>query len=256
MIKLNPNQRLLIESWINHYRVVGPGLIWLKPWQKALATLNIGPQGRSLRYEAVRTAEGIPIDIDLKILYRIDPDLFQNQLLPKVEWLNSGGWPNILEWRTESVLRQLVVSYGWRDLSHQPVRKRLERHLTQTLASVVKNIGLNVMTICLVKTELPIRLQKTMVQAEMDGIEARGRTAVLREYLDIFSQDLPQTMQQIVQWELLNMLHKKGDPHLLLTSSSLSLDNFSTEKGEPRPSLQLGLPWPHEGKNGKSEKSK
>jgi hypothetical protein len=98
----------------------------------------------------------------------------------------------------------------------------LERQLTQTLADYLKVIGLNITSVCLIKTELPDNLQRTIVQAERDGLEPRGRASVLKEYFDIFGNNLAQAMPYIVQWELLNALHKNGQPQVLLTSSALS----------------------------------
>jgi len=60
---LNPNERLLVETPINHYRVVGPGQVLLVPLQKALARLYVGPMGHSFHYSEVRTAEDVSLNI-------------------------------------------------------------------------------------------------------------------------------------------------------------------------------------------------
>lgn len=255
LLKLNPNERIVVESGINHYRLAGPGLVWLKPWQRVVTRLNTGPQSRALRYQAVRTAEEIPVDITVQLLYRVDPALCDNRdLLPKLGFLNDGGWRNLLEWRTEAILRQLVAAHNWKELNRQPVRQRLERYLCGTLGSILTGLGLNIVAVCLVKIELPISLQKTAVQAANDNIEAEGRARVLKTYIDIFNPELSQTMAQIVQWELLNMLHKKGNPQLLLAARGLSLDGHPQDnKSMP---LQLSLPLMQKGQNGKSVKPK
>ncbi len=241
-IKLNPNERLLIESRVNQYKVVGPGWVWLTPRQHPLTTLYIGPSSQAFQFDEVRTVEEVPLKITVQVLYRIDPHLFTNDLLSKIPGLNDGGWSGILHWQTEYVLRLLVADYAWRDLGRQQVQERLERQLTQTLADRLKTIGLDIGSVCLVKTELPLNLQKTLIQAERDQIEAQGRAAVLKEYFDIFGDSLPRAMPYIIQWELLNTIHKNDHPQLLLTAAGLSLEPPLPEAGLPDAVYQMELP--------------
>jgi hypothetical protein len=247
MTKLLPDERLLIESGTNNYQLLGPGRVWIKPWQRVLVKLYVGPQGQSLSFNEVRTVENIPVNISMQLLYRVDPALFTGDLLPKLPGLNEGGWQEVLRWRTEHVLRQMLANYAWRELGHQTMQPRLERQLTQTLADYLKRIGLNIASACLVKIELPIALQKTIIQAERDGIEPRGRASVLKEYFDIFGHDLAQAMPYIVQWEVLNTLQKSDKAHLLLTSSVSIPDEPSPRHQPPQPVFQMQLPLPREG---------
>lgn len=240
MHKLNPNERLLIESGINHYKIVGPGLIWLAPWQKALTKLYIGPQDQSLQFDEVRTVQNIPVTVTARVLYQIDPALFRKELLPQIPWLNEGKWQNILTWRTEYVLRQLLADYTWHELGKEAVQQRLERQLTQTVADYLQVVGLNLRSISLVNVELPAELQHTILRAERDSIEPRGRALVLKEYFDIFGHDLAQAMPYIVQWELLNSVRKNDKTQILLTNSALSLDGKSPGT---HPYLQMLLPF-------------
>lgn len=53
MLKLRPNERLLVEYGVNQYHLVGPGLVWPRPWHKVLTKLNIGPQAESLQINEV-----------------------------------------------------------------------------------------------------------------------------------------------------------------------------------------------------------
>lgn len=182
MIKLNPNERLLIESGMNHYRLIGPGRIWLKPWQKSVTRVNVGPQGQSLQLTEVRTVENIPVDVTIQVIYQIDPLLFSNDLLTKVSGLSEGGWQQTLRWRTEQVVRQMLANYSWRDLGKPTIQKQLERRLRQILADYLKIVGLNVKSACLIKTELPDNLQRTIIQTERDSIEPSGRASVLVQF--------------------------------------------------------------------------
>lgn len=246
MTTLNPNERWVIESGINHYQVIGPGWVWIKPWQRVITKLEVEPQGQALQFNEVRTAENVPLNVALQVLYQVDPDLFTADLLPKLPKLNEAGWQYVLKWRAEHTLRSLLVGYAWQELGKVETQHKLERRLTQTLADALKVIGLKIIAVYLVKIELPADLQQTLIQVEQDGLEPRGRAAVLKEYFDLFGHNLPQAMPYIVQWELLNMLRKNGNPNLILTASGLSLDQDHTP--EPVPSVfQMQLPLPTRG---------
>lgn len=242
MIKLNPNERLLIESGVNRYKLVGPGLIWLKPWQKGLTTFSVAPQVQTLRFEAIHTLEEIPIDVKIQMLYRVDPNLFDDDLLSVIPGLNAGGWQSTLQWQTETTLRRLLAAYNWQKLRSQIIQRRLERHLTKTVADQLNSVGLNLISVHLIKIELPFKLQQVVVQTERDGIEARGRAFVLKEYRDIFGPNLPQAMPHIMQWELLNMLRNNDQSQLLLATSNLSASPSTLEEGITHPMFQLNLP--------------
>jgi regulator of protease activity HflC (stomatin/prohibitin superfamily) len=246
MIRLNPNERLLIVNGANHYRLVGPGWVWLKPWQQALVKLDLGPQSQSLDIEEVRTLEHVPVDVTAQILYQIDPVLCSEELLPKLPQLSSGGWQGILRWRLEHILRQMLADYAWRDVGKSAIRQRLERQLTQTMAEYLKPLGLRISAVCLVKIGLPGQLQQTIIRAERDSIEPRGRAAVLKGYFDIFGPDIARAMPYIVQWELVNTLHKNGKAQFLFSDSALFPNGQPAGPGAKQPVYQMSLPMQQE----------
>jgi hypothetical protein len=237
MIKLGPDERLLVEHRLNQYKLIGPGRIWLWPWQRPLVKLYTGPQGEMMQVNQVRTAENVPVNVSLQLIYQVDPTLFTPELLPKLIGLQAGGWPAILRWRTEHILRQLLAGCAWRDLNQEASQERLERRLTQTLAERVKIIGLNIYAVCLIQTELPAELQQTIIQTERDRLEPRGRALVLKEYLELFGH---QAMSHIVQWELLNVLRRNGQPNIILTTNGLLLDRVGAGH---EPIFQMELPF-------------
>ncbi len=233
-LKLDPNQRALIESPINRYKIAGPGRVWLKPRQRLVATLYVGPKGQQLHYENVRTAENIPLKITVQMLYQANLNQFTKDLLPKLQVLAGGGWENILHWQTEYVLRKLITNYTWQDLGYKEVQERIERQLAQTLADRVKMVGLKINGACLVRAELPDNLQNTLVKAQENQIETRGRANILKDYFEIFGDNLAQAMPQIIQWELLNTL-QKTNPQVLLSAAGLTADR-------PLPTPALAVP--------------
>jgi hypothetical protein len=241
MPKLNPDERLLIESGVNQYRVVGPGLIWLKPWEKMWVKFYIGSQTMTLQFEEVRSQENMPLKIKAELLYQTDPALFTPELLPKIPWLHQGIWQNILRWRTEHLLRQMLTGVTWPELGRPEVQTRLERRLAQTVSANLRVVGLKVVAIYLVRIELPGELQRTLVQAEQDNLAARGRALVLKGYFNIFGQDLARAMPFIVQWELLNSLNKQENAQWVLANSALALNGSAPNTAHP--AYQLALPF-------------
>ncbi len=243
--RLNPNQRLVVESPVNRFKLMGPGRVVLNFRQRILARVYIGPKAQSIHIKAVRTAEGILMDATVQVIYRVDPALLSPELLPRVAGLNEKGWHGALHWQAEYVLRMLMIQYSWRDLPHEDIQKRLERQFTQTLADRLKRLGLNVLGVCLVKTELPIGLQKSLVQAERDKIEAQSRAGILQNYFEIFGNTLSNAMPYIIQWELMNTVHKNGDPKILFTAAGLTPEKsilpLNDTTRSPAFSMQLPL---------------
>ena len=239
--KANPNERLLIESPVNQYKLAGPGRVWLSPRQRVLARIYVGPKGQTFKFENVRTAEEVAVDIQVQVIYKADPELFSQDLLSRIPPLNEGGWQGALNWQAEYVLRMLVAHQPWRELGKEQAKTRLERQFTQTLADRLKMIGLNVFAVYMIKVELPLNLQKTLVQAERDTIEAQGRAEVLKQYFEIFGDNLAQAMPYIIQWEMMNTIHKKGNPAVLLTSDNI-FPKLPWPVNDTPPLYQLQLP--------------
>lgn len=175
MIKLSPTERLLVESLFSHSYVTGPGIIWLKPWERGRLKFDIGPQEQCLTVELVRTVENVPVDITAELLYQVDLTCLTPELLPRLPGLYHQGWQKMLRWRTEYSLRQLVASHSWKMLGQEPVRACLEKQLTQRLASSLALTGLQVTAACLVKVELPDNLQYAIIQAEKAAFAAPSR---------------------------------------------------------------------------------
>jgi hypothetical protein len=244
MHNLNPDERLLIVSGDHHYELLGPDLVVVLPWQKALTKLYLGPQGQSYKFGEVRTVENVPVDLTAEVTYQIDPNLFNDDLWPKIPGLNQEeGWKKILKQRVEHILRQMLSCYNWPKLNQPETQSRLERQLRQTLANCLKGIGLKIISVCLVKVELPGTLQNTILRAERDAIEPQGRLLVLKQYLDLFGPDMAKAMPYIVQWELLNVMHKKDGQQFVFTDSALTLNQKPRgSNGKAEPFFQMQLP--------------
>lgn len=247
--KLNPYERLLVVSPVNRYRILGPGRIYLTPRQRPLVKMYVGPQARTLTLEQVRTAENIPLRITLKLVYCVEPDLFTTDLLPKIPGLNEAGWSSSLDWHAEYVIRQLVAHRPWQEINRDEVQNRMERQFVQTLGDRLKGMGLQIMVGNVIRSELPESLQRTLIQGEEDRAEASSRAKVLQSYFEVFGPNLPQAMPYIVQWEMLNTIHK-NNPQILLTPNGLLTELIHPNSGTLGSEFQLQLPiWERDRSN-------
>jgi hypothetical protein len=187
----------------------------------------------------IRTAGDIPVDITTQVIYQIEPALLTDNLLPNLPGLYEKGWQEILKFRVEYYLRQLIAACPWKILSQEQVQAKLERRLTQTLDDALKKIGLKVMQVFLLKVTLPDDLQDAIVEVEKNSFEPRSRALILKEYAEIFGGDLARAMPYIIQWEMVNLLRKHSNPQVLLTNSGL---NLGGQPGSHEPSTILQLP--------------
>ncbi len=222
MIKLSSNERLLIESGINRYRVIGPGVVALMPWQRKRARFNVGPSVASVFCQKALTLEGVPVNVSAKVIYRIVPEFFSDTLLPRVPKLSEGGWQSVVEWRSKALLRRSLANCDWRDLKNTKIQEELEQRLNDILTKRLKGLGLEILAITILKMELDSDLQKTVTQAEQNVVEAGGRARVLKTYFEIFGDDLERAMPLIKEWELLGLLHKNKNLQSLLMTEGLS----------------------------------
>lgn len=90
MFRLNQDYRILVEVGVNRYKLFGPGLVWLMPWQKILAEIHIAPQVQLLQVNEVQTTELVPVNVSLQVLYRITPENFSDDL--------ARAMPYIVQW--------------------------------------------------------------------------------------------------------------------------------------------------------------
>jgi regulator of protease activity HflC (stomatin/prohibitin superfamily) len=240
LIKVRPNDRLLVEQGARH-KVAGPGWVWVFPWQRVITTFSIDARSETFEFREVRTKEHLPVNLMVRVSYQVEPALFTPQLLPKIPALSSQGWSSTVQWQTEHLLRQALADFSWADLGRFGPQEQLEHQLAQTMSNRLAAMALKVFGFHLIKTELPGKLQQTLVQAEQDTIEAGGRAKVLKDYFSTFGGQLNEAMPHILQWEAMNLLHKNGKSHLLLTNPSASPATLAgLDTGHPN--LQVKLP--------------
>ena len=231
-IRVGPNERLLVNDRADNYKIFEPGWAWLKLGQYPVTTVSVAPQAQTVTFVEVQTVENIPLDVSLQMVYHIDPARLTPALYPNLVGLNEKGWQMAIQSHTEYVLRQLLGDYSWQNLDRKVIRQRVERLLLRTLATRLEKLAVNILSLGLMKITPPPTLQRTLVRAEQDRVEAQGRISVLNDYFEIFGGDLPQAMPYVIQWEFLNMLHKQENPNVVLAAANL-FQPGSTVNSEP-----------------------
>ena len=195
-------ERLLIKSGSQRYKVMGPGQVLMYPWRKALTTFDVGPQSQPFQFKSMRAQGDIPLSVTLRVSYRVNPSLFNDDLLPRIPALSEGGWQEMLQWQVEAVLQRSLPGFSWRDLGQEETQTQFERRFSQALAERLKGAGLEIMDVALVKAELPEAVQRDILRAERGRISARRRAETLREYVDVFDEnELTKIMPYIAQME-------------------------------------------------------
>lgn len=256
MTKLNPNERLLVETWVNHYRVLGPGVVVLMPWQRARARLYIGPSVATIPCQDVPINGDIPVKVTVKIFYQVNPELFSSEILSRVPQLSGGGWSDIIYWRTEALVRRTLANRDWQNLKTEEAQEGLERVIKEKLTERVQKLGLAINGVSLAKIELNSELMQTITQAEQNLVEAAGRARVLKTYLDIFGQDLPVVMPYIKDWDLLGLLHKNKNLQPMLMTTGFSGSPGESNRAQAQPAVHLAYDGAGQPEEGDGERNK
>ena len=217
-IKLAPDERVLIESPVNRYAILGPGRVWIKPRQRIIAHFQVGLRSELITIEEVRTVEHMPLLFKIQLLYRPDPDMFTDELLVKLPSLHKGGWSLALRWHTEYITRLLVAPLSWEVISQEQRQKRLERQLELALSDRLSRVGLRIVSLAVINIRLPGKLQQALVDVE-------SRAKMLDRYRAIFGDNLIRAMPYIIQWELLSTLQKNRS-HILLNTTGQSHEEW------------------------------
>ena len=122
-----------------------------------------------------------------------------------------------IQW-TKAIVRKLLSGYSWRNLNHQSVQERLERHLHEVLSDRVSGIGLQIFECCVTSIQLPDRL-----------LETCRRKEELKEYADVLGTELVQLMPDLIQLQLINTMDKHGGTPIFLTNPNFSHTSASSE---------------------------
>lgn len=147
--------------------------------------------------ETLPTADGIPLRITWSGLYYRDPSLITDQASQRLRSLVNAE--RKVQRLINITLGRLVGAYSMTELFKPPIRDRIERQLTETVANNLKPSGLVLHSISLEKIELPPEVASALNQAK--AIEALD--AALRQS-DIATREIVAgvyRLDELLAWE-------------------------------------------------------
>jgi hypothetical protein len=123
-------------------RVCGPGLFWIIPILESVGQpVKSGIRFTSLSVPGALSSDSIPIDIDLKIFFRFDPEQTQHRIAAQLVRVPPHVLTDIAKDYADSFLRQVVANFTAEDICNGTAIARIQRLLIRTLADRLEFLG-------------------------------------------------------------------------------------------------------------------
>lgn len=123
-------------------RVCGPGLFWIIPILESVGEpVKSGIHFTSLKVSGALSSDSIPIDIDLQILFRFDPERTQRQIAAQLVRVPERILTEIVTGYAEGFLRRVVANFTAEEICNGKAIARIERHLVRVLADQLEFLG-------------------------------------------------------------------------------------------------------------------
>ena len=123
-------------------RVCGPGFFWVIPILESVGQpVKSGFRFTSLNVPGALSSDSIPIDIDLKIFFRFDPERTKRQIAAQLVRVPERVLTDIAKDYADSFLRQVVANFTAEDICNGKAIARIQRHLSRILADKLGFLG-------------------------------------------------------------------------------------------------------------------
>lgn len=123
-------------------RVCGPGLFWVIPILESVGQpVKIGFRFTDLNVPGALSSDSIPVDIDLKIFFRFDPERTERRIAAQLVRVPDHVLTDIAEDYADSFLRRVVASFTAEDICGGKVVSRIKRQLSHILADRLEFLG-------------------------------------------------------------------------------------------------------------------
>ncbi len=190
-------------------RVGGPGFFWVIPILENVGQpVKSGFRFTSLKVSGALSKDSIPIDVDLELFFRFDPERTQRRIAAQLVRVPEDVLTDIAKGYADSFLRQVVANFAAEDICSGKVVSRIKSHLSHILADKLEFLGyvIDLGSSVLTKgiTASP-EFQQTMLDAKRYEVTLR----VLNAYQ---AADVDQALRA----ELVKCL-AKGDGSMLLS---------------------------------------
>jgi regulator of protease activity HflC (stomatin/prohibitin superfamily) len=125
-----------------YHRVCGPGFFWVIPvLERVGEPVKSGIRFTSLSVPGALSKDSIPIDINLKIFFRFDPEQTQRKIAAQLVRVLPHVLTDIAKDYADSFLRQVVANFSAQDICSGKVVTRVQKLLTRTLAEKLAFLG-------------------------------------------------------------------------------------------------------------------
>jgi regulator of protease activity HflC (stomatin/prohibitin superfamily) len=123
-------------------RVCGPGFFWVIPILESVGPpVKSGFRFTSLKVPGALSKDSIPIDIDLEVFFRFDPERTQRRIAAQLVRAPERVLTDIAEDYADSFLRQVVANFAAEDICSGKVVSRIKSHLSHILADRLDFLG-------------------------------------------------------------------------------------------------------------------
>ncbi|MBK8128918.1 MAG: SPFH domain-containing protein [bacterium] len=137
------NHVLPVLRFDQFQKLAGPGYFWINPWtQETLPPVSLGIRIGQYTFTDVVSADNIPHDINLTILYKLEPALVRLEALAQLVRLSDREVQKIVKDYASQGLRRLAALYMAESLTGRRETTAVERDLTNLLRSQLRPLGL------------------------------------------------------------------------------------------------------------------
>jgi hypothetical protein len=125
-----------------YHKVCGPGLFWVIPILESVGQpVKSGIRFTNLNVAGALSSDSIPIDIELAISFRFDPERTKRQIAAQLVRAPEHALADIAEDYADSFLRRIVAEFTAEEICSGKVVARIQKLLVRTLAEKLEFLG-------------------------------------------------------------------------------------------------------------------
>ena len=123
-------------------RVRGPGFFWVIPILESVGQpVKSGFRFTGLNVPGALSSDSIPIDIDLAIYFRFDPERTRRRIAAQLVRMPEYVLTDIAKDYADSFLRKVVANFTAEEICSGKAAARIQRHLSRILADKLRFLG-------------------------------------------------------------------------------------------------------------------
>jgi len=222
-----PENHIGVIYWMERFsRFVTPQQ-WalVRPFRSVFKEICLDPRTAQIKLENVFTSDQIPLDLQLKIFYRVDPRQANQEQLIQILHFPDEAWETIVKTNIEEIARnRAFISKVYDELFTFQGRQNLRNQLSEAVAERVKGFGVIINPLYGVAI-VNLQPNGTFLHAlqEQSAAIAQSEAAIRRvlPILERLGQGTMQTALQAVFVQIASAIGKNGDvPDIIIPRSN------------------------------------